>query len=149
MYNHILIPTDGSETAQRGVDHGLALAKKLGAKVTVLSCTSPYPLSGLAVGAGWIPTAEEMNAFNQGQKEAAEKVLQAVKAEAEKRGVGVALVHAVEARPADAILQTAEARGAHLIVMGSHGRRGVNRLLLGSQAAEVLTHAPIPVLVVK
>jgi len=149
MHKHILIPTDGSETAQRGVDYGLALARDLGAKVTVLTCSDPYPLSGLAVGAGWIPSEEELNQFNRSQNESAEKILQKVKVEAGKLGVDAALVHVSEARPAEAILQTAQARGAHLIVIGSHGRRGVNRLLLGSQTAEVLAHATIPVLVVK
>ena len=72
-----------------------------------------------------------------------------MKADAGKIGVDVALVHISEARPAEAILHMAGARGAHLIVIGSHGRRGVNRLLLGSQTAEVLARAAVPVLVVK
>ncbi len=131
MRKHILVPTDGSETAQRGVDYGLALARDLGAKVTVLTVTDPYRLSDAA------------------EKEAADRVLQKVKADAGKLGVDTALVHVSEARPAEVILKVAEARGAHLIVIGSHGRRGVNRLLLGSQAAEVLARAAIPVLVVK
>jgi len=149
MPKHILIPTDGSETARRGVDYGLALAKDIGAKVTAVTCTDPYPLSGLAVGAGWIPSEEELNAFNRSQAEAAQKILQAVKAAAADLGIEASIFHASEARPADAILQTAEARGADLIVIGSHGRRGVDRLLLGSQTAEVLARATIPVLVVK
>jgi len=149
MHKHILIPTDGSETAQKGVDYGLALAKDLGAKVTVVNITDPYPLSGLAIGAGWIPSEEEMNQYNEGQKEGAAKILEAVKAQADSLGVDTALVHVSEARAAEAILQTAEARGAHLIVMSSHGRRGVERVLLGSQTAEVLAYSTIPVLVVK
>ncbi|MBN9244730.1 MAG: universal stress protein [Mesorhizobium sp.] len=149
MPKHILIPTDGSETAQRGVDYGLALARNLGAKATILTCTDPYPLSGLAVGAGWIPSEDELNAFNKSQAEAAGKVLQAVRTAAASHNVETALLHASDARPATAILQTAEACGADLIVMGSHGRRGVDRLLLGSQTAEVLARATIPVLVVK
>jgi len=149
MPRHILIPTDGSETAQRGVDYALNLAKGLGAKVTVLTVTDPYPVSGWAVGGGWIPSQEEIEGFNKSQKEAASETLRTVKAEADRLGVDIALVHVAEARPSEAILQTAEARGADLIVMGSHGRRGVNRLLLGSQTAEVLAHAATPVLVVK
>ena len=149
MHQHILVPTDGSETAQRGVDYALALARDLGAKVTVLTITDPYPRAGMIVGASWRRSEEEANEFNRRQKETADKVLNKVKADAVKIGVDIALVHVSEVRPADAILQTAKARGAHLIVIGSHGRRGVNKLLLGSQTAEVLARAAIPVLVVK
>jgi nucleotide-binding universal stress UspA family protein len=149
MPKHILIPTDGSETAQKGVDYGLALAKDLAAKVTVVTATDPYPMPGLALGAGWVPSAEEMNDYNAAQKEMADKLLQDVKAAAGKLGVDVALVHVANIRPADAILEAASARGAQLIVMASHGRRGVSRLVLGSQTAEVLALSDIPVLVVK
>lgn len=149
MHKHILIPTDGSATAQRGVDYGLALARDLDAKVTVLTVTDPYSRSGTAAGAGRRSLEEEMHEFAGSQQAAADKILKKVKAEAARLGVDTALVHVSEARPAEAILQVAEARGAHLIVIGSHGRRGVNRLLLGSQAAEVLARAAIPVLIVK
>jgi nucleotide-binding universal stress UspA family protein len=103
----------------------------------------------LALGAGWVPSAEEMNDYNAAQKEMADKLLQDVKAAAGKLGVDVALVHVANIRPADAILEAASARGAQLIVMASHGRRGVSRLVLGSQTAEVLALSDIPVLVVK
>jgi nucleotide-binding universal stress UspA family protein len=149
MHKHILIPTDGSETARKGVDFALSLARDLGAKVTVLTITDPYSRIGMTAGARWKGSDEEMNEHNRRQKEAADKVLHEVKADAGKMGVDVALVHVSEARPAEAILHTAGARGAHLIVIGSHGRRGVNRLLLGSQTEEVLAHAAVPVLVVK
>jgi nucleotide-binding universal stress UspA family protein len=149
MHKHILIPTDGSPTAQRGVDYGLALARDLGAKVTVLTITDPYSRSGKAVGAPRRPLEEEMHEFSRNQQVEADKILKKVKADAARLGVDTALVHVSEARPAEAILQVAEARGAHLIVIGSHGRRGVNRLLLGSQTAEVLAQTALPVLVVK
>lgn len=149
MHKHILVPTDGSETAQRGVDYALALARDLGAKVTVLTITDPYSRDGITARASWIRSDEQVNEFNRGQKEAADKVLKKVKADAGKMGVDIALLQVSEARPAEAILQTAAVRGAHLIVIGSHGRRGINRFLLGSQTAEVLAHAVVPVLVVK
>jgi len=149
MHKHILIPTDGSETAQKGVDFALSLARDLDAKVTVLTVTNPYSRTEMTAGARWKGSDEEMNEYNRRHKEAADKVLHEVKADAGKMGVDVALVHVSEARPAEAILHMAGARGAHLIVIGSHGRRGVNKLLLGSQTAEVLAHAAIPVLVVK
>ena len=149
MHQHILIPTDGSETARKGVTYALALAKDLGAKVTVVTVTDPYPVPGMALGAGWIPSEEEVNSYYAAQKETAGKLLQKVKAVADKLGVEAATVHVSEARPADGILQTAAERGAQLIVMSSHGRRGVSRLVLGSQTAEVLALAEVPVLVVK
>ena len=149
MHKHILVPTDGSETAQRGVDYALALARDLGAKVTVLTITDPYSRDGITARASWIRSDEQVNEFNRGQKEAADKVLKKVKADAGKMGVDIALLQVSEARPAEAILQTAAVRGAHQIVIGSHGRRGMNRFLLGSQTAEVLAHAVVPVLVVK
>ena len=149
MHKHILVPTDGSETAQRGVDYALALARDLGAKVTVLTITDPYSRVGMTAGKSWRRSDLDTDEFNRRQKGAADKVLNKVNGDAVKMGVDVALVHVSEARPAEAILHTAGARGAHLIVIGSHGRRGVNRLLLGSQTAEVLAHAAIPALVVK
>jgi nucleotide-binding universal stress UspA family protein len=149
MYKHILIPTDGSDLAGKGVKQGLALAKALGAKVTAVTATEPFPISGLAIGAGWVPSEADMQDFNAAQKEGADKILAAVKAEAAKVGVEVDLVHAPGERAAEAILDAATTRKVDLIVIASHGRRGVERVLLGSQTAEVLAHSSIPVLVVK
>lgn len=149
MPKHILIPTDGSETARKGVDYGLPLAKDLDAEVTVVTATDPYPLPGFAMGGGWAPSVEEMEAYNAANKETASKLLQEARAAAGKLGIDVATVHVEDSRPADAILETARARGAHMIVMASHGRRGVSRLVLGSQTAEVLALADVPVLVVR
>ena len=149
MPRHILTPTDGSETAQKGVDYALALASDLGAQVTVVNVTEPYPMPGVALGAGWIPSEDEIRQYDEGQKQGAAAILEAVKAQADGLGVESVLVHVSDSRPADAILQTAAARGTDLIVMASHGRRGVQRLLLGSQTAEVLALAEVPVLVVK
>lgn len=149
MHQHILIPTDGSETAQKGVDYGLNLAKDLGAKVTILTASDPYPLPGIAIGSGWIPSEQEIEEFHRTGEESARAILDRANTQAQALGVETALVHVAEARPAEAILQTAAQRGAQLIVIGSHGRRGINRLLLGSQAAEVLAYSTIPVLIVK
>ncbi|HWK66013.1 MAG TPA: universal stress protein [Rhizobiaceae bacterium] len=150
MYNHILIPTDGSELAEKGVEHGLSLAKDLGARVTAVTVTERFPLyanAGLA--GGWVPGPEEMARYDAGQKEMAEEVLKAVEAKAKKLGVAVETVHVPEAYPAEAIVETARARDCSLIVMASHGRRGLRRLVLGSQTSEVLTTSPVPVLIVR
>jgi len=149
MYKHILIPTDGSDFAQKGVEHGLALAKALGSAVTIVVATDPMPMAGLALGAGWVATPIAMSEYEEMQKKFAGETLAAAQAAADKAGVKADRLHVPDARAADAILETAEARGCDLIVMASHGRRGVERMLLGSQTAEVVSHSKLPVLVVR
>lgn len=146
MYTHILVPTDGSELAQKGVDHALSLAKGLGSKVTVLTVTQPFPL---VYGHGWVPSDTDMERYDAENKKAAEALLSAVKASAERLGVTPDTVHATDTSPATAIVETSERVGANLIVMSSHGRRGVARMLVGSQTSEVLAHSKLPVLVVR
>ena len=146
MYKHILISTDGSETAQKGVDQGLALAKALGAQVTLITGTEPFPVYASAAG-GWIPP--EMGNYDEIQKEFADRVLGGAKAAADKAGVAAKTLHVPNSPPAEAIVETAKSQGVDVIVMASHGRRGLGRLILGSQTSEVLTHASVPVLVVR
>lgn len=150
MYKHILISTDGSEVARKGVDHGLSLAKSLGARVTVIVVTERFPIFAQAgITGAWAPGPAEMAQYEAGQKEMAQRVLAAVEAAAEKLGVSVDTVHVPEAHPAEAIVDMAKARDCSLIVMASHGRRGIRRLVLGSQTSEVLANSPVPVLVVR
>lgn len=119
------------------------------AAIKIVTMTDPYSRVGMTAGASWRRSDKTMNEFYWKQKVAADKVLNKVKADAGKIGIDAALVHVSEARLAEAILHMAGTQGAHLIVIGYHDRRGANRLLLGSQAAELLAHAAIPVLVVK
>ena len=149
MYKHILICTDGSAVAQKGVDHGLPLAKALGARVTLITTTEPLPLEMTAGVVGWVPTQSTFDEFDLAQKEFAGKALAAAKKQADDLGVAADVVHVPNTRPAEAILQTAVARGCDLIVMASHGRRGVRKFLLGSQTQEVVTESPVPVHVVR
>lgn len=147
MYSHILAPTDGSELARKGVDHALALAKALGAKVTIITVTEPLPVYTGGMGAGWDPGAALADYGDQ-QEAAAKSVLSAAKQAAEATGVAAETLHVGPARPAETIVEAAKSRACDLIVMASHGRRGVRRLLLGSQTAEVLAHSTVPVVVV-
>jgi nucleotide-binding universal stress UspA family protein len=134
MYNHILIPTDGSEVAQKGVDHGLSLAKSLKARVTVIMATERFPLYAHAgIAGGYVPGPGEMAQYLTGQKETADNVLSAVKVAAEKLGVQADTVHVAEAHPAEAIIEFAKSGDCSFIVMASHGRRGIRKLVLGSQ----------------
>lgn len=149
MYKHILISTDGSEVAQKGVDHGLSLAKSLGAKVTVVTVTERFPFEAGAAGAGWVPTPSDISGYEESQKELAAGILAKVQQAAGKLGVTAEVLHVPDARPAEAIVEVAKSEGCSLIVMASHGRRGLGRLLLGSQTSEVLAHSPVPVLVVR
>jgi nucleotide-binding universal stress UspA family protein len=150
MYKQILISTDGSDIAQKGMNHGLALAKSVGAKVTIVTVTEPFPIyAGAAASAGWAPPPMETAEYEARQKDAADKTLADAKAAAERLGVDAETVHIPQAHPAEAIIETASNRHCGLIVMASHGRRGIRRLLLGSQTSEVLSNSPVPVLVVR
>jgi nucleotide-binding universal stress UspA family protein len=150
MYANILLSTDGSDVAKRGVAQGIALAKALNAKVTVITVTEPLPVDyGSGHASGWIPSQEEFDSFDTANKEHAGKVLDEVRAMAEQIGISAELLHVPNAHPATAIIETAKSRGCDLIVMASHGRRGLRKLLLGSQTSEVLVNGSVPVLVVQ
>ena len=149
MYTNILLSTDGSDVARNGVKHGIALAKALNAKVIVISVTEPLPVDyGSGHASGWMPSQEEADSFDVAHKERAGEVLDEARAMAEQIGIFAELVHVPNAHPATAIIETAKSRGCDLIVMASHGRRGLRKLLLGSQTSEVLVDGSVPVLVV-
>lgn len=145
MFQHVLVSTDGSEVAQKGVEQGLALAKAFGAKATIITVSEsilPY------AGAGEV-SAVVYQDYAVIQKEAADRALAAAKAVAERIGVEADTVWRENVSPAEGIVSTAEERGCDLIAMASHGRRGLRRLILGSVAAEVLARSPVPVLVAR
>jgi nucleotide-binding universal stress UspA family protein len=147
MYANILLSTDGSDLATKGVKHGIALAKALTAKVTVITVTEPLVDFGSGYASGWIPSPEEVDRFDAACKERAGKVLDEARAMAEQIGISAELLHIPNAHPATAIIETAKSRGCDLIVMASHGRRGLRKLFLGSQTSEVLADGSVPVLV--
>jgi nucleotide-binding universal stress UspA family protein len=149
MYTSILVSTDGSDVAKSGVEHGLALAKALKAKATVITVTEALWIDyGSGHASGWIPTEAEVESFNAACKERAGKVLDEARSMAEQIGISAELLHVPNAHPATAIIETAKSRGCDLVVMASHGRRGLRKLFLGSQTSEVLAAGNIPVLVV-
>ena len=146
MYKHILVSTDGSDLARKGLEQGLALARSLGARVTILTVTERLPVyAGFDGGL----TAMAYDDYTASQRGAAEQVLSAAKAAAAAAGVTVETALVENASPAEAIITTAKARGCDLIAMASHGRRGLGRLVLGSVTSEVLAHSETPVLVVR
>lgn len=144
MYRHILVPTDGTDITAKAVTSAIGLAKALGAQIDTLSCTDPFPYSGISE---IQPIAPQE--YLEGQQHVARQRVQAVASACEAAGLGCS-THVVEAlHPYEAIIDHAKARGCDLIVMASHGRRGVSALLLGSETQKLLTHTQIAVLVVR
>jgi nucleotide-binding universal stress UspA family protein len=147
VYSHILLPTEGSELAEKGVDQGIELARRLGAKLTILTVSEPLPVHIGAAEAAWTAAAA-MADYDEHQASAAKALLAKAKAKAEAAGASAETVHMPRSQPADSIVEIAKSRGCDLIVMASHGRRGFRRLILGSQTAEVVARSPVPVLVI-
>lgn len=149
MYEHILLSTDGSDVAQTGVDHGLRLACKHGSRVTVVTVTEPLGGQFAFASDLWSPSDEETAAFDEAQAQIAERILAPLREKAEALGLEVETLHVPWRRVAGALVDTACDKGCSLIVMSSHGRTGMNRIMLGSQTAEVLATSGVPVLVVR
>ncbi len=145
MYKHILIATDGSEIAGKAVLEALQLAKALGAKVTAVTVTEPFEAVAFAEAAGAIMPSD----YNRQCAEHAKAVLGRVTEAAVKNGMACETLHREHRYAYEGVILAAEEVGADLIVVGSHGRRGLEGFLLGSQAVKLLTHAKIPALVVR
>jgi nucleotide-binding universal stress UspA family protein len=144
MYQRILVPTDGSEISNKAVQTAAALARLSGAAMMALSVKEPFPYSAISE----MQPVPPQEFYDAQERIAAERVKNAVAA---ALAAGVTCQgHTVEAlHPWEAILDHAKTQGCDLIVMASHGRRGLSALLLGSETQKVLTHSPVPVLVVK
>jgi nucleotide-binding universal stress UspA family protein len=143
MYPRILIPTDGSEHSEMAVDHGFEMAAKLGSKVIVLRVVappSPIVMEGVVV----TYPIEEVRAQALG---VVEKQFKALEEKAKAAGVSLTCRMIEHDQPWRAICDTARDERADLIVMASHGRRGMSALVLGSETQKVLTHSTTPVLV--
>ena len=144
----MLLPTDGSKLSERAVERGLELAKSIGARVTSVHVIPEFRL--MADESFALPTSADLKKrYEREAKARAEKLLQKITARAEAMAVkceGVVIVGDV---PYEHIIETAKKRKCDLIMMASHGRRGLSGLLLGSETSKVLTHSKIPVLVVR
>ena len=143
MYKNILLATDGSDLAKHAVAHGVSLAKLAGAAVTIVTVTLPWS----AIVYGDMPVVIPPDDYDNSVKAGAAKVLAEASARAKAAGVPCQALQISDINPYQAILATARDRGCDLIVVGSHGRSGLTRLLLGSETVKVLTHAKIPVMV--
>jgi nucleotide-binding universal stress UspA family protein len=144
MYRSILGPTDGSDISTQAVKAAASLAKLSGAQLHVLSVKEPFPYSAISEMQP-VPPQEFFDAQERMARSRVEAAADAARADG--LSIDGATVEALH--PWEAILDHAKNRQCDLIVMASHGRRGISALLLGSETQKVLTHSPIPVLVIK
>ncbi|MEO8804014.1 MAG: universal stress protein [Rudaea sp.] len=143
MFKHILLPTDGSRLSEASIKRGMQLAKLLEAKVTVL-----HVIAKFSVTADRMEMLESSNhAFAAESVERAQCYLDFARKVAKGAHVECEIVQVVSDQPSKAIIMTAQEKSCDLIQMASHGRRGIEGLLLGSETQKVLTHSNIPVLV--
>jgi nucleotide-binding universal stress UspA family protein len=148
MYQRILIATDGSEVGKKALTQGIALAKDLKVPVCVVTVTeawSAFELGQMSRQGSQNPIAQ----YEDMASVAANNILEPAGQIAKSQGVTCELVHVRDQYPAEGIIATAKDKGCDLIVMGSQGYRGIDRLLLGSQANQVLTHSKVPTLIVR
>lgn len=143
MFRHILLPTDGSALSQTAAKRGIRFARSLGAGTTALFVV-PDTFRLYDGGDSPMGFREQLQTR---WRELAEKALEELRATAAAEGVPCEALVATNDQPWRAIIETATSRGCDLILMASHGRRGVSALLLGSETQKVLTHSTIPVLV--
>ena len=146
MFKHILVCTDGSKLSDKAVDAAIGLARDHGAKLTGFHATADYPIASFpeyAFVAGSLAPAT----WEADQEKHARRMLEKVEAKAKKAGVACDTRFSSALRPYEAILQAAKRARCDLIVMASHGRRGIQGIVLGSETNKVLTHSKLPVLV--
>ena len=147
MYKRILIATDGSQLSDMAVESGLSLAGLTGASVIALKVVPRYPRSYFD---STLPVeAADIKRIEKQWSDAAQVLVNKVKARGSDEGVSVKAVVVKSDLIAEAVISAAKKHNCDLIVMASHGRKGIKRLLLGSETQHVLTHSHIPVLVLR
>ena len=148
MFKHILLPTDGSKLSDRAVQRGLELAHSIGARVTAMHVIPEFRM--MADESFVLPNSVDLKRrYDKESKSRADKMLAKVGERAAAAGVKFEAVAVNGDVPYEQIIETAKKRKCDLIMMASHGRRGLSGLLLGSETSKVLTHSKIPVLVVR
>jgi len=149
MYKNILIPTDGSELSQKAVSHGVSLAKILHARLTFVAVRKPFHTMGPGAEPEMVvkmPDEYKSYVHDYLTAESSEH-LAVAKTTAERDGLSCETVDVEHDHIYQGILDTAAQKKCDLIVMASHGRRGVSAIVLGSETVKVLTHSALPVLV--
>ena len=147
MFKHILLPTDGSSLSNKAVKRGIEFAGKIRARVTALHVMPEFKAFA---DEGFAPLSPALKKRLEDEAQArAMKLLDAVARQARARRVRCATLNVASDSPYQVIIATARRKKCDLIMMASHGRRGLSSLLLGSETAKVLLHAKVPVLVVR
>jgi len=146
MYKNILVPTDGSKLSLKALKHAVRLAKLSGAKVTGVYVMPEYQPPVYGEAAIYMPELSPKR-FKEATAKQAKAALDALASEVEKAGVTFTSVSLIDGDPWRGILRTVTSKKCDLVVMASHGRRGIVGLLLGSETTKVLTHSKVPVLV--
>jgi len=147
MFKHILVPTDGSPLSDHTLGRAIAFAHSLGARLTILNATAeaPFPVTNFGEDGHYDPS--KARRFAQESSAHGQRIVDAALARAREAGLdAAALIEPCDA-PHQAIVRVAAERACDLIFMASHGRRGINALLLGSETNKVLAYCKIPVLV--
>jgi nucleotide-binding universal stress UspA family protein len=147
MFKRILIATDGSELSQKAADYGIELAKLSGGHIVALQVVPRYPVSYFEGGATINPS--EVTRIEKEWAEVGQATVGKLEAQAKALGVQATGVTTHSDMIAEAIISAAKKHSCDLIVMASHGRRGLSRMLLGSETTHVLTHSDIPVMVLR
>lgn len=148
MFRSILIAVDGSPPSMAAARHGIALAAALGARVTAVMVTTPWAVQLAREPAAIVPGAVVAESEYEDRVEAAAaKVLQSAADAAQAASVACKTLHVSHRDPFQGILDAAAKERCDLIVVGSHGRRGVAAVLLGNEARRVISHSTLPVLV--
>lgn len=147
MFKRILVATDGSPLSKKAVASAIALAALNGAELVALTVVPRYPTNYFDGAAVFTP--EDIGRIEKQWAEAAQASLDAVTEEAQAHGVKVTTATVGSDLVAEAIIAAAKKHASDLIVMASHGRQGLKRLLLGSETQHVLTHSELPVLVLR
>ena len=147
MYQRILVATDGSELSDKAVQHALNLADAFAAELIALRIVPHYPTAYFE--GGMALARQDMEAVEKQWEEEAQANVNAVRSEGQKRQVKVKALTIKAELVGEAIVTAAQQHKADLVVMASHGRKGIKRLLLGSETQHVLTHSHTPVLVLR
>lgn len=144
MFKHLLVPVDGSSTSRQSIEKAIAIAEAFKSAVTVIYVIDPYAFTGVGTDFSY-GQAEYLSSATAEANEAIEAAKQAFQVHGISADASIVEGHAIYR----GILETAKSVNADLLVMGSHGRRGLEKLMLGSVTSQVLSHAHLPVLVVR
>ena len=147
MYQRILVATDGSTLSKKAVTHAISLAVLCGAELVALKVVPRYPQSYFEGGIAMQP--DEVKRVEKQWADEGQAVVDAVKKSAAAKGVTTKAITIKSDVVSDALIAAVKKHDCDLIIMASHGRKGIKRLLLGSETQHVLTHATVPVLVLK